>query len=257
MSFKFKQFAWADMVFDDIDTIEATEPGQPRIYKTPNGQYPSMTSILSVIKDDDGGLESWVARVGEEEAHKIMTDAGKRGNEMHDINELYLRNKLTRDKIKGQGGVLFNRVKKYLDDIELVVACEVALYSDTYRYAGRTDAIGVIDGKLMIIDHKNSRRPFNFDLDFSRKKFYKYCLQTTGYQIALEEMTGLVATHGCLIVGNHLTSTADRFIFELEDFLKEDLYEVAKSYHTGVINKDKFNYYKIGTEHELFPTIYN
>ena len=256
MSIRFKEFAWAGMDFAEIDTIEATEPGQPRIYKTPNGHYPSMTSILGVIKDDDGGLESWVARVGEEEAHKIMTDAGKRGNQLHDINEKYLRNELTRDMIKGQGGVLFNRVKKHLDRIDLVVACEVALYSDTLKYAGRTDAVGVIDDKLMIIDHKNSRRPFNFDLEFSRKKCYKYMLQTTGYQVALEEMTGLVATHGCLIVGNHLTSNSDMFIFEIEDFLKDDLYEVAKAYHSGDINKSKFNYYNIGTKNEKFPRVF-
>lgn len=136
-----------------------------------------------------------------EEATRICEQAGKRGNQLHDINELYLRNELTRDQIKGQGGILFNRVKKHLDAIELVVACEVALYSKKHRYAGRTDAIGVIDDTLMIIDHKNSRKQISLDKVYGRRKIFKYMIQTTGYQVALEEMTGLVATHGCLIVG--------------------------------------------------------
>jgi hypothetical protein len=253
MSLKFKQFKWADIKFDEIETIESTEPGQPRIYKTPVGDFPSMTSILSIL--DDGGLDGWIARVGKEEADRICQEAADRGNELHDINELYLRNELTRDMIKGQGGILFNRVKKYLDEIELVVACEVALYSKELKYAGRTDCIGVIDDKLMIIDHKNSRREIDLSKPYARKKIFGYMVQITGYKKALLEMTGLDATHGCLIVGNHINSTASRFIFEIDDLLLDELEKIANFYSTGIINREELNFFQIGKSNENFPRI--
>jgi len=225
MSLKFKTFPWAGEHFDEIETIE----GSPRLYLTPEGNFPSMTSILSVL--DDGGLDGWIKRVGKEEADRICQEATDRGNELHDTNELYLRNELDRSMIKGQGGILFNRVKPYLDQIQMVVACEVALYSKQYQYAGRTDAIGIIDDKLMIIDHKNSRRPIDLTKPYARKKIFKYMVQITGYKQALYEMKGLDATHGCLIVGNHLTSTSDRFIFEIDELLLNEMYNVAEAYH--------------------------
>lgn len=223
---KFKTFKWANEVFDEIETIE----GVPRIYLTPDGNFPSMTSILKVL--DDGGIDEWRKRVGEEEADKITFAASDRGNALHDYNEKYLQNKLDRKEMSGEARTLFNRVKNYLDEIELVVATEVPLWSRRLQYAGRVDCLGVQHDKMMVIDHKNSRRPINLSHEFGRKKIIKYTIQTTGYKVALQEMKGLDATHGCLIVGNHLTSNSHRFIFPLDPFV-EELEIVAEAYHTG------------------------
>lgn len=223
---KFKNFKWANEVFDEIETIEGT----PRVYLTPDGNFPSMTSILKVL--DDGGIEAWRQRIGVEEADKITNAAGDRGNALHDYNEKYLQNKLDRKEMTGEARTLFNRVKQYLDEIDLVVATEVPLWSKELQYAGRVDCLGVKHDKMMVIDHKNSRRPINLSHEFGMKKALKYCIQTTGYKKALLEMTGLDATHGCLIVGNHLTSTSNRFIFPLDVF-QDELKIVAEAYHTG------------------------
>ena len=118
---KFKTFPWANETFDEIETIEGT----PRLYLTPDGTFPSMTSILKVL--DDGGIDQWRKRVGEEVANKITSEAADRGNALHDYNEKYLQNILTRSEMVGQARTLFNRVKPYLDEIELVVATEVPL----------------------------------------------------------------------------------------------------------------------------------
>jgi genome maintenance exonuclease 1 len=227
MMIRFKTFPWADLEFDDIETIESTSPGIPRLYKTPEGKFPSMTSILSVLKD--GGLEKWRARVGEEEADRITNGAGARGTVLHEYNEQYLQNKLSRSDMSGQARTLFNRVKPYLDEIELVVATEVALYDAISGYAGRVDCICMTDDKIMITDHKNSRNAININLEWNRKKLFKYMLQTCGYGRALNYMRAIPASHGCMIVGNHLASSADRFIFEL-DPLEAELDFIVKAY---------------------------
>lgn len=227
MSVKFKTFSWANEHFDEIETIEGT----PRLYKTPVGLFPSMTSVLSVLKDEnDKGFQEWRDRVGDEEADRITNEAIDRGNTLHDFNELYLQNKLKRSDLTGQARVLFNRVKHYLDEIELLIATEVALYHEDLQYAGRVDCVGMLHNELTIIDHKNSRRPINTNTEFGRKKLMKYMVQCAGYGLALHRMKGYKPTKGCLIVGNHLTSTSDRFIFDLEP-LEKEVKIVVHAYH--------------------------
>jgi len=225
---KFKQFPWqTDFTFDEIETIE----GSPRLYKTPYGNFPSTTSFLSILKDpNDTGLEDWRNRIGHDEADRITQEAADRGNALHDYNELYLQNRLNRLDLKGQARVLFNRVKQYLDEIELLVATEVALYHTDLKYAGRVDCIGMLYDHLTIIDHKNSRRPISISNRFGRTKLYKYMLQCCAYSMALENMKGLKADRGCLIVGNHLTSTSDRFIFELQP-LRQEIELIIDAYY--------------------------
>jgi len=224
---KFKTFPQAEETFEEVEVIE----GSPRLYVTPHGRFPSVTSILSVLKDpNDDGLEAWRKRVGREEADRITQEASDRGNALHDYNELYLCNKLKRSDLKGQARVLFNRVKRYLDEVELTIATEVPLWNSDDQYAGRVDGIVMIDGELTILDHKNSRRPIDINTRFGRRKLLKYQIQTCAYGRALYKMRGWRATKGCLIVGNHLTSTADKFFFDLEP-LEQELDIVIEAYH--------------------------
>lgn len=226
---KLKKFQHQDLItFDEMETIEGNSQ---RLYITPGGNFPSVTTILSIL--NDGGIERWKQRVGEEEANRIVTEAVNRGNSLHDLSEAYLNNQLTRDKIKGTGRVLFNRNKKHLDKIELVIATEVPLYSERYKYAGRVDGIVMMDGELCILDHKNSRNPIDLNLHWNRKKLYSYQVQCAAYAIALEEMKGLKATQGRLIVAEYETSTSKMFSFPLEPF-KQQFHLIRKAY----INND-------------------
>jgi len=235
MSVKFKTFPWAGETFDECETIE----GKTRLYKTPKGNFPSMTSILSVL--DDGGIDRWRKRVGAEEADRITNEAADRGNALHDYNELYLQNRLERSMMKGQARVLFNRVKNHLDTVDLVLATEAPLWNEEYKYAGRVDAIVMMNNHLTILDHKNSRRPINLNMSFGRKKQFKYMLQCCGYGRALYKMKGYKPTKGCLIVGNHLTSTSDKIVFDLEP-LEKELDLVIEAYHGDpeVINRSLY-----------------
>lgn len=231
---KFKTFPQAGEHFDEVEVIE----GSPRLYVTPYGKFPSVTSILSVLKDDDdSGLQKWKDRIGHEEADKIVNEAIDRGNILHEYNEKYLLNQLTRSELSGQAKILFNRVKRYLDEVELTIATEVPLWNQDDKYAGRVDAIVMLDGHLTILDHKNSRNPIKLNTKFGRQKLFRYQIQTCAYGRALYKMRGWKATKGCLIVGNYLTSTADKFFFDLEP-LEKELDYVIEAYYG---NKEKIN----------------
>ena len=57
-----------------------------RFYDCEGQKLPSVTTILSGTKEGDG-LKKWIARVGEEEAERIRTEAATRGTYMHNILE--------------------------------------------------------------------------------------------------------------------------------------------------------------------------
>ena len=66
-------------------------------------------------------------------------------------------------------------------------------------------------------------------------------MQTCAYGRALYKMKGWKATKGCLIVGNHLTPTTDKFFYDLEPLEKELDYVVEAYYKDeSVINNSMF-----------------
>jgi len=225
--FGFKTFEHDLFQLDEIETIE----GEIRLYKTPFGNYPSMTSLLKQL--DDGGITAWKERVGEEEAMRIQVESTTRGNKLHQLCEDYLMNKLIRTDITGQGGLLFNRAKGILDGITVVHGVEVPLYSTSGRYAGRTDGIVTINNKLTILDHKNSRRKIDFTKSYARKKIFEYMVQCTGYSRALCEMTGKFAEQGMLVISNMETLTSESITFPISIDLINELDILINGYYNA------------------------
>src|SRR6185436_10771500 len=78
----------------DYPTLTATTfPTGGRVYNTPNGhQVPSVTTILNMLPKD--GLIEWRARIGDEEADRITSEACEIGTNMHDRLEGYVSNYL-------------------------------------------------------------------------------------------------------------------------------------------------------------------
>lgn len=246
----FKEFEWCEIPFDEIETIEAEKEGDPRIYLTPEGNFPSMTTILGQLtKKSD--LDAWRDHVGHDEADQIVADAISRGNAMHDYNELYLKNQLERSYMThGHAKILFNNVKEYLDKISLVIGTETPLYSKEYGYAGRCDAMGVVGDDICIIDHKNTRKVMH-GTKYGRQKLWKYKIQCCGYARALKEMTTIEATHGYLVVANVEACTAEGIKFELTEELYHDLDVLIEAWYMKGTKKAKAqklkecNYYKV------------
>ncbi|AND75063.1 hypothetical protein pf16_140 [Pseudomonas phage pf16] len=237
-----KQFQWVPLPFKDLQT----EEGETRYYIIDeNTKFPSMTSILGML--DDGGVDAWRKRVGEEEAERIVKEAVARGNNLHELSELYLMNKLERSGVKGPGSILFNRSRRHLNELGPIVGIEVALYSLQRRYAGRVDCIAFHDKHLCIVDHKNSRRKIDLSKDYACKKLYAYMLQTVGYAFALKEMFPHLpmATHGVLIVGNFDVMSSDKFKFKFTQDLCDDFDFLLKAYY-GEADINDARYFKPG-----------
>lgn len=172
---------------------ETTESG--RIYVTPEGlHYPSVTTVLG--SESKEGIEAWKKRVGEEEAAKVLVQAGVRGTQMHELAENYLNNK--EDWSKGYMPVnlfTFNSIKPLLDKhLNNIYWQEAPLYSDKLKTAGRVDCIAEWDGVLSIVDFKTSRR-------VKKKEWINsYFCQTAFYAAALYERTGLIAKQGVIVM---------------------------------------------------------
>lgn len=211
-----KKFEWIPFELKDLQT----EEGETRYYIIDeNTKFPSMTSILSLL--DDGGVDAWRKRVGDEEAERIVKEAVARGNNLHDLSERYLLNTLERKDVKGPGSVLFNRTRTYLNELGPIIAIEAALYSRQRGYAGRVDCISFHGKDLCIVDHKNSRRAIDLSKVYAQRKLAGYIFQLFGYSVALKEMKPQFpkATHGILMVGNFTEMNATKYKFKFTDEL--------------------------------------
>ena len=65
----------------DTDTLPSG-----RTYHTPDGSYPSITTILGKTSDNTW-LQKWIERVGEEEARRVSKEATDRGTLVHEYAE--------------------------------------------------------------------------------------------------------------------------------------------------------------------------
>ncbi len=184
-----------------------------RVYKTPVGDFPSVTTILSV--KDTGFLDEWRAVVGDEYANWVTSEAGRRGSDFHNTVELYLKNQaidLSRPDLKAH----FNQVKRIFDDqFELIYANEIPLYSQKLRVAGRCDCVAKVKGKNRIVDFKTSRRLKH------ESEIGGYFLQCSAYSFMLKEMYGIDVPDFMIIISNLEVSFPSIFYGHRDDYIKD------------------------------------
>jgi ATP-dependent exoDNAse (exonuclease V) beta subunit len=158
-----------------------------RRYNTPSGNsYPSITTVLSHSTDKTFLIE-WRKRVGDEEANRIVKKSTSRGTKLHKICENYLLNELNDFKIKTMMPDVkdfFLQLKPHIDEnVGDVYGLEQPLYSDRLKIAGTTDCIAEWNGKLSVIDYKNSRRIKEED------QIQNYFIQCTAYAEMFGDIT--------------------------------------------------------------------
>lgn len=237
MKIDWKTFEWIDLKFQEFETIE----GDTRYYKISDDVLlPSMTSLLKQL--DDGFLEKWRKRVGEDEADEIVRLAVKRGNALHDFSERYLKNELKRSDVTGIAKVMFNRSRPILDELGPIVGIEVPLYSIKDKYAGRVDCLAFHGKDFCVVDHKNTRRKVDLKKGYAKKKIFTYMIQTYGYMNAFAEMFPKLPkpTHGILIFANHDTMSSTKFKFPLAPLKKEFDIILNSYYGRGEIKESSF-----------------
>lgn len=169
---------------------------------------PSVTTILSKTKDMTF-LNEWKARVGQQEATRIVTEASSIGNGMHNLLEKYILGQ----EMKGQvmAVTLANLIiKKGLCKVNEVWGTEVGLYSNDL-YAGTTDLVGVHEGIPSIMDFKNS-------LKTKKKEWIEdYFMQLAAYALAHNEMFGTDINRGVIMMATR-EGKYQEFIIEGDEF---------------------------------------
>lgn len=174
----------ADLGYTDL--VCDTPKVGGRTYLTPEGKkYPSITSVLSILKKD--AINEWRARVGEQEANRVSRQAADRGTAVHTLVEQYLQNKpIALDKLMPHIRANFLSLKSLLDaNLDDIVLQEKPLYSDHLGVAGRCDIIAKWKGKLAVIDIKTSARAK------TAEDIHSYFLQESAYAVMMEERTSI------------------------------------------------------------------
>ena len=175
------------------ETLNREQHKDGRRYVTLDGNaYPSVTTVLSILNEDK--IAEWKARVGEEKAKKIGTQAANRGTAVHNIIEKYIHNEDTSDFMPHVQQSLQN-LKPLIDKhVTKVFATECPLYSDHLKLAGTCDAIVEWDGVPTIVDWKTSRRP--------KKKtdIPNYFAQLAAYAVMWEERTGMACNNTRIVM---------------------------------------------------------
>ena len=204
-------FEHKKMLFDELDT-ETIRGG--RHYITPKGPYPSITTVLGVLSKQ--GIAEWRARVGEEEADRISTQASRRGTNVHQMCEDYDNNDLDKSKFLPNEKAMFLSIKKTLDEmLGLVYAQECPLYSDYLGIAGRVDCVAEYGGRLSIIDYKTSGK-------LKRKEWIgSYFQQASAYCVMFEERTGIPVDQIVIVIAVEGEREAQVFVEKRDNYIGE------------------------------------
>jgi genome maintenance exonuclease 1 len=165
-----------------------------RHYVTPSGElYPSITTILGEFSK--ASIQEWRKRVGETEANKISGKASRRGTSVHSVCEAYIKNE--DGFLDGQTPniiELFKTIEPFLERVDNIHGVELALYSDHFGVAGRTDLIAEFDGVLSVIDYKTSNK-------IKKKEWCEsYFAQGSFYAVAYEELTKIPVSQVVIVI---------------------------------------------------------
>lgn len=151
-----------------------------RTYETPDGEFKSVTTILSEYFDKSG-LELWKQRVGEKEAEKISIQAANDGTRLHNVLEKFLLNENI-NEFHSIEKTRFISVKNRLEkNVKKVYGVEFPCWSKNLKTAGKTDAIVQWNSDNAIFDLKTSRK-------FKKEEYIEnYFTQATAYGIMVNE----------------------------------------------------------------------
>jgi genome maintenance exonuclease 1 len=188
-----KIFEHEFLTFEDLKTVTMHDK---RYYELPNGTLAQSVTTRIGEASDKTALMEWRARVGQDEAQRITTQAANRGTAIHTICENYLMNEINYPKGSMPTNIdMFKSMKPVLDEhIGKIFALEAPLYSYALKAAGRTDCIAEWDNVPSIIDFKTSRKPKK------EEWIENYFLQATCYALMAEERTNMIISQFAIVI---------------------------------------------------------
>lgn len=130
-------------------------------------KVPSVTTVLSRFKES-GGLIHWAWKLGTEgkDYRRVRDDSATAGTLAHEMIErrilgsppLAYDPKVPEELWVGASTALESFVKWEAEHGLKIVATERPLVSEKFRFGGTLDAIGLVDGELVILDWKSGNR---------------------------------------------------------------------------------------------------
>mgnify|MGYP001326335682 CR=1 FL=1 len=184
--------------FNYPKSIRAYYNGQ-RLYDIGNEKLPSVTTILSATESEEkkASLARWRQSVGQKQSEIISREASSRGSKLHEILESFVLGKLNLDLL-GDNSLERQMADQIIENglrnrVNEIFGVEVCLFYP-HRYAGAADLICEYEGKLSVVDFKNSNqlRSDQWNTD--------YYLQLSAYQMAHNKVYGTDINQGVILV---------------------------------------------------------
>ena len=196
-----------------------------RYYTTPEGKhYPSVTTVTGLLNKK--WIKAWRKKIGEEKANKISRKAAGRGTRYHHLQEDFLNNKLTEERLKEATPLdlmMFNQTKELTSKLGDIYMLEGSMYSNELEIAGRVDCVAEFAGKVSVIDFKTSTRRK------SPSQVKSYFLQETAYATMFEEMYSVPIERIVTIVSVEETGQSQLFVEEPKTWI-ESFKELRNQY---------------------------
>jgi len=162
-------------------------------------RLPSVTTVLGETQESSkrDSLQRWRDKVGVEEARRITQAAAARGTSMHMYLENYCLGQGYLD-MTDVGNVAKHMAEKIVDrgiDNRLteIYGNEATLYYPGL-YAGSVDLVGQLDGKITIIDFKQTNKPKQ------REWIGDYFLQMAAYGMAHDAVYDTAIEQGVILM---------------------------------------------------------
>ncbi len=184
------------LTYNYSKTIKNIDKPSGRVYDTPVGYFPSITTVLGATANKMW-LQKWIDSVGEEEANRIKEAAAERGTILHNyLEHLYEEyesptKEQVRNFIESSG---LNSEKPFIKKmtVEVIkhmlandfrsVSQEFVVWDEELKVAGRCDGVGYWNNNLVIVDYKTSRKKKSIS------QIKDYYLQATFYCVAHNKM---------------------------------------------------------------------
>ena len=207
-----------------IDKLLQINTDYGRFYETPDGIFPSVTTVLASRGTPE--LDAWRNDVGHDVADKIARTAAATGTRLHKYCEDYLLGNPTNlDIFDAQ---LFRSIRYHLDLINPVFV-ERPLWSKKLAVAGTIDCFGTYNKKMAIIDFKTTRQ------QKYQGEFDSYWLQTAAYAFMVFEHTDRVVDDLVLVMQNTTSGTTEVFKSSAKEWIGKfiDLRKSFKGEYNG------------------------
>ena len=208
-----------ELLFDDSE-VGALIAAAPKL--EPADKYPGVSKVLNAT-NDMSFLAAWKARVGEEEAERIVNESVQIGKSFDMLMFEYFKGSDVENMVDEVAYKLYSQSLKHLKHIQ-PIALQLKVFSDKLKMQGYIDMLCYYKGELTLLDFKNSAK---YKHDDHLESYYKQC---TFYCMMLYDMYGITVKQLVLFIGMRKHVYPDIRISKAKYFVK-DCVEANKNYY--------------------------